>query len=79
MKHRKFEDDGHTVANMNVEGFSWYRPEHPEGDQNLPSEWTSDQSRAALGGILKAALLICAVFAVGYFLFLLFCDKIWFR
>ena len=30
-------------------------------------------------GMLAAALLVCAVFAVGYFLFILFCDKIWFQ
>ncbi len=79
MKRREFEDDGHTVANMNVEGFSWYRPEQTDGMPKPQSEWTGDQTRAAIGGILKAALLICAIFAAGYFLFILFCDKVWLR
>ena len=27
-------DDGHTIANMNVEGMPWYKPERPD----LPPE-----------------------------------------
>ena len=79
MKRRKFEDDGRTVANMNVEGFSWYRPEHGDEVKGPRPELSRSQARAAIGGILKAALLISAVFAAGYFLFLLFCDRVWFK
>ena len=34
---------------------------------------------AIRGCAILLALLVCAVFAVGYFLFILFCDKIWFQ
>ena len=79
MKRRKFEDDGRTIGNMNVEGFSWYRPEDNAEEKKPRPELSRSQARAAMGGILKAALLISAIFAAGYFLFLLFCDRVWFN
>ena len=30
-------------------------------------------------GALKAALLVAGIFALGFFLFILFCDKVWFK
>jgi hypothetical protein len=37
-----------------------------------PEQW------AFIWGVLKAVLLITAVFVVGYLLFILFCTNIWF-
>lgn len=74
------EDDGKTIVNMNVEGMPWYRPPQenvPEGGDRI--ELNSEEGRAAMWGALKAALLVAAVFAVGFLLFLLFCDKIWLK
>ena len=80
-KHeRDPEDDGKTIADMNVEGMPWYRPPQsgtPEGGERI--ELNSEEGRAAMWGALKAALLVAAVFVVGFFLFLLFCDNIWLK
>ena len=72
-------DDGHVVADMNVDGMPWYSPRkknRPESGQNMLSEF---ETRIAMWGALKAALLVCAVFCAGIILFVLFCLKVWFR
>ena len=73
------DDDGRTIVNMNVEGMPWYRPENPDGPANPPEQLTKEESRAAMWGALKAALLVAGIFALGFFLFILFCDKVWFK
>lgn len=40
---------------------------------------TRRQERWALWGALKAALAVAAIFGGVYFLFILFCDNIWFK
>lgn len=85
MKHKKneYEDDGRTIVNMNVDGMPWYRPKENEEDSgDADREQISlnrTEGRAALWGALKAALLIGLVFATVYFLFILFCDKVWLK
>ena len=71
------DDDGRTIADMNVEGMPWYVNKEQRGDDE-PLQLTREQSRAVIGGVLKAALLIAAVFGGVYLLFLLFCDLVWF-
>ena len=74
------EDDGKTIANMNVEGMPWYRPPQstdPENGERI--ELSSEEGRAAMWGALKAALLVAAVFVLGFFLFILFCDTVWLK
>ncbi|MBQ8075842.1 MAG: hypothetical protein IJ237_07650 [Oscillospiraceae bacterium] len=73
-----FEDDGRTIANMNVDGMPWYEPNRQDPDSTEKLEMTREEQRWLIGGALKAALFVGAVFAVVYFLFLLFCTKIWF-
>ena len=73
------DDDGRTIVNMNVEGMPWYRPENPDGPTNPPEHLTKEETRAAMWGALKAALLVAGIFALGFFLFILFCDKVWFK
>ena len=76
-------DDGHVIADMNVDGMPWYAPEK----ENSVPEWlgmpheTLDkrQTRFALWGALKASLLVCAVFSAFLILFNLFCLHVWFR
>ena len=75
-------DDGHVVADMNVEGMPWYKPDddrpaYPEGYK--PDMLDKQQARMATWGAFKAAMLICAVFSLGIILFTLFCTKVWFR
>lgn len=79
-KRLEREDDGRTYANMNVEGMPWYRPESPQQPRNEEKvQLSPSEARAAIWGALKAALLVAAVFGVGFFLFILFCDKVWFK
>ena len=59
-KKQNFEDDGRTIANMNVEGMPWYNPGKGKttgGSKNQDlSELTPSETRAMIGGVLKAAL-----------------------
>ena len=75
------EDDGRTIAKMNVEGMPWYTPPSPDaaakGENSL--EMTREEKRAYIWAAVRAGLLIFLVFALAFFLFLLFCTKIWFR
>ena len=66
------DDDGRTVADMNVEGLPWYvqkREKTPAGE--TPEELDPAQKRAAL--------LIAGIFIVGALLFILFCLYIWLK
>lgn len=48
-------------------------------NQQENEKLTPQQERWAIWGALKAALLVAAIFAGAYFLFILFCDKIWLK
>ena len=82
-------DDGRTVANMNVDGMPWYlgearrkREEEEAASVSAPdtrSPLTRGEQRALLRGVLGATLLVGAVFAVGFLLFILFCVFVWFK
>lgn len=72
------DDDGRTLADMNVEGMPWYRPKQ-ETDASEKVHLTAQESRWAMWGALKAALLVAAIFAGVFALFILFCDNIWLR
>jgi hypothetical protein len=84
MKKRKpyEDDDGRTIANMNVDGMPWFA-ENPVSDTTGKESEHSELGRhgtiALIWGVLKAALLVTAVFAGGYLLFILFCTLIWFK
>ncbi len=77
------EDDGRTIADMNVEGMPWY----VAGDENRNmsdagkghDQLTEEQYKMYRFAALKAGLLVALVFGVAFFLFLLFCDFVWFR
>ena len=73
------EDDGRTIARMNVEGMPWYTPESPDARAKTESscEMTKEERGAYIWAAVRAGLLILLVFAVVYLLFLLFCTKIW--
>ncbi len=77
----KFEDDGRTIANMNVEGMPWYNPSK-DIDVNKSAQdfgdLTPKEKRAMMRGILGAALLVGGIFIGGAFLVIWFCTQIWF-
>lgn len=77
----KFEDDGRTIANMNVEGMPWYNPSKDAPKSSTSQDFkdlSAKEKRAMMRGILAAALLVGAIFLGGAFLFILFCTKVWF-
>ena len=73
-------DDGHSVANMNVEGMPWHTGQSAPTDDN-PREFPLDrrETRAFIWGALGAALLIAMVFIAGAAAFILFCTRVWFK
>ena len=88
MKRKKddFEDDGRVIANMNVDGMPWHDrsaafSDGADSDRNREElqKLTKKQTFFMILGVLGAALAVAAVFAVGYLLFILFCQHVWFK
>ena len=75
------DDDGRVIAPMNVEGMPWYAPEEEKPFPGYVPGSTLDkqQTRFAVWGALKAALLVTAGFSAGIILFVLFCVHVWFK
>ncbi len=77
------EDEGRTIADMNVEGMPWYVPGDDDRsmgrDRSAHEQMTDEQLRTYRWAAVKAGLLVVLVFGLAFFLFLLFCDFIWFR
>ena len=78
-KREEFEDDGRTIANMNVDGMPWYLENREKQPEQEKIELTKEEGRAMMGGILKATLLVTLAFGVGLTLFILLCDLVFFR
>lgn len=83
-----FEDDGRTIANMNVEGMPWYKAssrgsdtdaEGTSGSKEQPEQLSKEGQRAMTGGIMAASLLIGGIYTVVILLFILFCIFVWFK
>ncbi len=75
------EDDGRTIADMNVEGMPWYHrspSDSTEGSRISREPMTREEQRIYTWAAVKAGLLIVLVFALVFFLFLCFTDFIWF-
>ncbi len=75
------DDDGHVIAPMNVEGMPWYNPNRGQAPVSGSggSDLSPAQRRMVIWGAIRTGLLIFLVFAVIFFLFLLFADNIWLR
>ncbi|MBR6113832.1 MAG: hypothetical protein IKQ10_01485 [Oscillospiraceae bacterium] len=76
------EDDGRTIADMNVDGMPWFLP----GQEDRPGEDGSDhyqmtprEQRMYTFAAVKAGLFIVGVFGAVFAAFIAFCDFIWFR
>ena len=73
------EDDGRTIADMNVEGMPWYQPKTgenaPSGGE--PYQMTKKEGRAYTFAAIKAGLAVALIFGLVYFFFILFLTKIW--
>ena len=83
-RDRRFdeEDDGRTIADMNVDGMPWTmrRPFGRRADEgDAPrTPMTKEELRAYTWAAVKAGLLIVLIFAVCFGLFIAFCDFVWF-
>ena len=74
------DDDGRTIANMNVEGMPWYTGDsenRPESSSGEPM--TKEQSRAYTWAAVKAGIIVVLIFAAVFAAFIAFCDFIWFK
>jgi len=75
------DDDGYTIADMNVDGMPWYdaqRQERHTAPHGPSTERMSFRQRlSAYGGILSAVGLISLIFGGAYFLALLLMDTLW--
>lgn len=80
-RREDFEDDGRTIADMNVEGMPWYY--RAQSDKAATGEqrdaMTREEQRMYTWAAIKAGLLIVLIFAVVFGLFIAFCDFVWFR
>lgn len=75
------EDDGRTIANMNVDGMPWYDERlAPGGDRKggTREQMTPEERRAYTWAAIKAGLLVVLIFALVFGLFIAFCDFVWF-
>ena len=81
------DDDGRVISPMNIDGMPWYtekksifggkkkeKEERPIDDVPL----TKSETRAMMGGVFAAALLVAGIFALAGLLFILFCIYVWF-
>lgn len=85
-KKRAFEDDGRTIANMNVEGMPWYteakplyeKPEYLQRSSELENLNKHETFKLIMNSVL-AALLVGGIFIGAAFLFIVFCVQVWFK
>ncbi len=77
------EDDGRTIANMNVDGMPWYDSRLDQASDDTPDgehyQMTREEQRMYTWAAIKSGLLVVLVFAVVFGLFIAFCDFVWFR
>ncbi len=72
------DDDGHTIADMNVEGMPWYdrdrRNRREDGEKKPPMD--RSQRQATIFAVVLAALLIALAFGVAYFILIFLMDTL---
>lgn len=80
------EDDGRTIADMNVEGMPWY---HRSAEDHLrwgqrgsgqgQNQMSDEEIRMYRWAAVKAGLILALIFGAVFALFIAFCDFVWFR
>ena len=79
------DDDGRTIANMNVDGMPWYNPaksgppdtSESSGTVKVGDDLTLKEKMAMTKGVLLAGLLVGGVFALAFTVFILLCIFAW--
>ena len=71
------DDDGHTVADMNLDGMPWYDPSRRPGGRGADhrSPMSPTERRATLFAVVLSALLVSGAFGVVYFLVIALLDS----
>ena len=66
-KREKFVDDGHPIADMNVEGFPWYRGKNYNPDAPKPPKLTFKERWAVFKGAFASMLppMLCLILGFG--------------
>ncbi len=81
MKKQYDDDDGRTIANMNVDGMPWYhkpRKQETVSNKELPREDLSREGRIGLyWGVFKAVGLVALAFFLVYFLLIFGLTRLW--
>lgn len=73
------EDDGRTVVNMNVEGFSWYQPNLPEKKKkNDPDKPTRKETLAMIRAAYRT-MLPYALIAIGGLVLAFVAGALWLK
>ena len=73
------EDDGRTVVNMNVEGFSWYQPNLPERKKkNDPDKPTRKETLAMIRAAYRT-MLPYALIAIGGLVLAFVAGALWLK
>ena len=76
MKKKEYrDDDGRTIANMNVEGFRWYNPQVEKKEQ--PVFLSKSDRRAVFFAGLKSFLLPAVCVLAGGIVAFLLCYFLW--
>ena len=68
-KKQKYVDDGHTIYNMDIEGFKWHdKKKKKENDVNLSWKERWAMIRGAYGAFFPKFLIIIIAFTLTYLL-----------
>ena len=83
-KKEAFEDDGRTIANLNVDGMPWYteaKPLYPakkEREKTALDELSRREAFKVSFNAMLAGLVVGLIFVGLALLFILFCVFVWF-
>ena len=63
---RRDDDDGHTIADMNLDGMPWYDPSKKDRPawEDKRNPMSPEEKRATLVAVTAVSLLIAAVFGL---------------
>ncbi len=76
---KQFEDDGRTIADMNVEGMPWYKQHKRNTTPSEPLYLTRAEKRAMFMGIMSELVPLILVIVVVFTLVFLALDIFWLR
>lgn len=83
MKERKRyeDDDGRTIARMDVDGMPWYiaKARQERSESREPLHLSRGERWALFKGVLAAVLLIGLAFVAAFTLFIFFADLVWLK